>query len=386
MSRPSSGRSIDDDWVPVNIINHDVDVSEAFQIAIPTRQTQRQWGSPEAGRTSGRQSAAGNRPTRNIRLHGRPLSLTSTLLAIASSNTYSGTKRRRLIIDDVDLEQAVDLNLRTRLAPGYAQLRTYHPHLQPLPDLFSILREGPNDQCVRLLLASSLYVASQSLGVDPEAQRLREALAPAIQNLQHNVLAHQPSSFHAIQAFELLAMHAPFSPVLPFQIADPTSLGPARGVVGVALSIANTLNFNALVNGPLERWPNPDFWLWLGLRAAEAQMAFEEERPRKPPLLGEARALTWALTLPENDQQWLSAASIDNPAELLGKLAISDRLARLDELHDTYSRIRGVLETVTNVANFAATQAITEELEFYDSRLLEIDGRHDKVICTFSCC
>jgi hypothetical protein len=302
------------------------------------------------------------------------------LLSIASGNTYGNVKRRVVIVDDVDLDQLVDARLRTRLSPGYAQLRTFHPHLQPLADLFSILRETPGDLCVQLLLATAVFVASLSLGPDPEAQRLRDELAPTIQNLQHNVLAHQPSSFHAIQALELLALHAPLSPALPLQLTDPTALGPARGVIGVALNIANSLNFNAMVNGPLERWPNPDFWLWLGLRAGEAQMAFEDERPRKPALLGEARALTWALTSPENDQQWVSAASMDDPAELLGKLAVSDRLARLEELHDSYGRLRGILDTATTTVNFAGQQAIQEEIDFYNARLAEIDRRHDNIL------
>lgn len=370
-----------DDWGSVNVVNHDVDVSAAFQITIPLRLPQQQWDSPHGSVTSGLHSAPASTTPRNVRLHGHPLSLVGALLSIASSKTNDNMKRRVVSVHDVDLEQVVDPSLQARLAPGYAQLRTYHPHLQPLSDLLSILRRSPDDDsCVQLLLASAVFVASQSLGSDPEAQRLREVLAPTIQALQHSVLAHQPRSFHAIQALELLALHAPFSPVLPFQLADPASLGPARGLVGCALNIASNLNLNAMVNGPLEKWPNPDFWLWLGLRAAEAQMALEDERPRKPNHLGEARALTWALTSPENDQQWLSAASIDDHAELLGKLAVSDRLARLEEMHDTFFRLRGIMDTVTNVANYGCQQAVAEEIEYYHSRLVEVDGRHDKII------
>ncbi|BEJ17541.1 hypothetical protein CspHIS471_0609420 [Cutaneotrichosporon sp. HIS471] len=382
VSRPSSGGRSVDDWGPVNVINHDVDVSAAFQITITpaVAQPQAQWGSPQGSATSGRLSPPLPSPPRNVRLHGRPLSLVGALLSIASGRTYGNVKRRVVIVDDVDLDQLVDARLRALIGPGYAQLRTFHPHLQPLADLFSVLRETPGDRCVQLLLATAIFVASLSLGPDPEAQRLRDELAPTIENLQHNILAHQPSSFHAIQVLELLGLHAPLSPALPLKLTDPTALGPARGVIGVAINIANNLNFDAMVNGPLERWPNPDFWLWLGLRAGEAQIAFEDERPRKPPKLGEARALTWALTSPENDQQWVSAASMDDPAELLGKLVVSDRLARLEELHDSYSRLRGILDTVTNTVNYSGQQAIQEEVEFYNSRLAEIDRRHDNIL------
>ncbi|GMK57496.1 hypothetical protein CspeluHIS016_0403300 [Cutaneotrichosporon spelunceum] len=382
LSRPSSGGRSADDWGSANVVNHDVDVSAAFHITITSAgaQPQAQWGSPPGSTASGRQSASLPSPPRNVRLHGRPLSLLSALLSIASGKTYGNVKRRVVIVDDVDLDQLVGVGLRARIGTGYSQLRTFHPHLQPLADLFSILRETPRDPCVQLLLATALFVASLSLGPDPEAQRLRDELAPTIENLQHNVLAHQPSSFHAIQALELLGLHAPLSPALPLQLTDPTALGAARGVIGVALNIANSLNFDAMVNGPLERWPNPDFWLWLGLHAGEAQMAFEDERPRKPQKLGEARALTWALTSPENDQQWVSAASIDDPAELLGKLVVSDRLARLEELHDSYNRLRGILDNVTTTVNFGAQQAIQEEVDFYNSRLAEVDRRHDNIL------
>jgi hypothetical protein len=289
-----------------------------------------------------------------------------------------------MVIDDLDLEQCIGPFMRNRLAGGFAQLRTFHPHLQRLPDLFSLNREYPGDISIQLLLASSAYVALQSLPHDNEARALRDDLAPSVSRLQSLVLAQQPTSFYAIQALEVLTLQAPFAPALPFQLSDPKTVAPARGLVGVARNISEQLGFNTMVNSRVERWGNPDYWLWLGLRIGEAQIALEDERPRKPVLLADSRLSSAAMVNPDSQPLWTSPLSMEDPAELLGKLTICDRLARLDELHDCLGRFHNALENSSNVVNFDGATAIVEELQYYSRRMAAIDQRHDDVLGTLA--
>lgn len=359
----------------VNPIDHSVDISYAFPL--PFASSSSNW----QGRTGSASPPAETKSApRTIRTHGRPLTLLGSMLNVASRKPLASIPRRIMIADDLDLESLIEPAMRTRLAGGFSQLRTLHPHLQRLNDLFSLNRECPNDISIQLLLASSVYVALQSLPNDMDARVLRDDLAPSVVNLQNLVLAQQPTSFHAIQGLELLSLHAPFAPVLPFQLADPRTVAPARGLVGVAKNISEQLNFNALVNSRVERWPNPDYWLWLGLRISEAQAALEDERPRKPALLGESR-LSSAMLNPENEALWTSPFSTEDPAELLGKLTVCDRLARLDELHDCIGRLRSVLENSATIVNFNGAAAVVEELQYYAHRMSEVDQRHDDVLC-----
>lgn len=301
------------------------------------------------------------------------------MLSVASRQMFKGLKRKIVVVDDLDLDTTVDHTLRNRLAPGYAQLRTFHPHLQPLDELFSMSRNSV-DPSVILLAASALYVTSQSLPDDTDAKRMRVALGPSIGHLQHHILVQQPFSFHAIQALEILSLHAPFAPVLPFQLTDPRTLAPARGLSGIATNISVSLNFQSLVNCGIDRWTNPDFWLWLGMCAGAAQMSLEDERPRKLAILTDARSASASFVAPESDGLWSSAATSDDPAELLGKLAVCDRLARLEELHDGIGRLRGTLETTAAVPNFNAVQTILDEFEYFTRRMTAIDKRYEEIL------
>lgn len=317
-------------------------------------------------------------------MHGRPLTITAGMLNIAYAKMFEGLGRQIVVVDDGDLERLIEPVMRTRLAAGFAQLRTIHPHLQNLNELLGMYRESPADTPIQLLLTSTVYIAAQSLGSDSDGRRLRDELAPVISHLLQLVLAHQTSSFHAIQALEVLSLHVPFAPALPLQLTDPRTLAPARGLIGAACNISDMLNFNALVNSPIEHWPNPDYWLWLGVRIGEAQMALEDERPRKPALLSEARASAMELIAPDKEGLWTSVSFAEDSAELLGKLTVCDRLARLDELHDSLGRLRVVVDTASNVPNYNAVQGILDEVDHFGHRIAAVDKRHDDVLGEYS--
>jgi hypothetical protein len=355
----------------VNQVDYSVDISAAFPLVFQSR--------------AGSASPGGERSTQpTARMHGRPLTLLSSMLGTAastrSSSLPSTLMRRAILADDLDFARLIPSGMRGRLATAFTQLRTLHPHLQPLSDLFSLHREMPDDIAVQLLLAASVYVSLQALPWDSDARNVQDDLAPFVAHLTNLVLAQHPTSFHAIQALEVLALHAPLTPALPFQLADTRTVAPARGLISAARNISEQLNFNAFVNSRVERWPNPDYWLWLGLRVVESQAALEDERARKPALLAESRLSSAAMINPDSEALWLSPLSRDDPAELLGKLTICDRLARLDELHDCLGRLRGALDNAANIVNFKAATAVVDELQYYAYRMAAVDARHDDVL------
>lgn len=320
---------------------------------------------------------------RRVRLQGRPHFVTSSLLKLANGVRRPSHEVDLTIPPGQRVSHLVGAEMRRRLACAFDQVRTLHPHLQRLDDLFSMTEEREFDAALELLLATTLYVTIQSLPNTAETNSLREELVPHILKHEHFVLAKQTPCFYAIQALEVLTFHAPFSPALPYTPTDLRLLGPSRGLLGAALNISASVNFDNLVNSSrLERRDNPDFWLWLGIRATEAQMALEDVAPRKPALLAEARAGCDPLMLPENEQVWNSAGGIDDPSELLGKLTLCDRLARLDELHNTITRVRQILEIVTEIPNFPAAAAIENEIRSYRKLRAAIAQRHDRVIRT----
>jgi hypothetical protein len=127
------------------------------------------------------------------------------------------------------------------------------------------------------------------------------------------------------------------------------------------------------------RWESPETWLLLGIRAAEARSVLEDKLPRKPRSLAHARGIASMFTAPENSMLW----SIHDPSEapaVLGRLAICDQLARLEELIDALTRLRGILEKAAETPGFEATGPVTEQFRAFDRRLEELDERHDDIL------
>jgi hypothetical protein len=271
-----------------------------------------------------------------------------------------------------------DISDTEQIHARYKQLRVFHPHLQPLPDLFKI-HAASSDTSLTLLLATTIYLASWSLPSD-SAGGVRTKLAPLISHLQHRVLVHRPTSFYALQALEVLSLHAPFG-VLPYEYTDLGSLAPARGQVTIATSILDRLDIEVSCSSVSlsSQWENPETWLLLGVHTAEARLVLEVKFPRKPRGLGNARGIASIFTAPENSILWRIHEPDEAPA-VLGRLAICDQLARLEELIDALARLRGILEKAAETPGFDATEPVTEEFKAFDRRLEEIDARHDEIL------
>lgn len=336
---------------PVNVVSNTVDVAPVF----------------------------GDRSNSTLRLHGRPLTLVAELLSGAGKKLYDGIYRRIILSSDIRFAEIVSPAARRKLAPRIDLLRTYHPHLQDVDHLFDLLARHPDDISMQFLLSVAVFLGAQSLPEDAEMRRIRDQLGDVVTALLLQILAHRPESFYAIQALEIFSLYAPFAPALPFMLTDPRTLAQARGLVEASRQISEALNFQSLVlQCRFEPWGNPDFWLWAGVRVADAQAALEAARPRKPADLVSARAgidPVW-----KNDSLWAAAAVGDSPVENLGKLAVCDRLYRVDDLHNSLQRLYSILDAVVRDPSHSPVPLILHEVEAFYAKMAQQDQRHDQIL------
>lgn len=336
---------------PVNVVNNTIDVRPVF----------------------------GDRSNSTLRLHGRPLTLVSELLSGAGKKLYDGIYRRLIVSSDIRIEDTVDQAARKRLAPRIDLLRTYHPHLQDIDHLFDLLKRHPDDISMQFLLCVAVFLGAQSMPEDAGMRRIRDQLGDVVTTLLLLMLAHRPDSFYAIQALEICSLYAPFAPALPYLLTDPRTLAQGCGIVEASRQISEALNFSSLVlQCRFEPWGNPDFWLWAGVRVAEAQSVLEAARPRKPADLASARAgvdPVW-----KNDSLWAAAAVGDSPVENLGKLTVCDRLYRADDLHNSLQRLYSILDAVVRDPSHSPVPLILHEVEAFNAKMIAQDQRHDHIL------
>ncbi|ODN78552.1 hypothetical protein L202_04168 [Cryptococcus amylolentus CBS 6039] len=324
--------------------------------------------------------------TKSIKLHGRPLELACAMLRVAYGRNDKRGKRVRLEDDEVELEDLVDDDMRLRLRKGVAQLRTYHPHLDDLDSMMVEYRRNP-EPTIALLIATVVYLASAVLPPDVTVHNLRNALDAYIYQRRDSLLLHHPHTFFALQALELFITHCPFG-VLPLQPTNLQNLGVAKGLTAAARAISAQLCFEQLVqqllNGPgiAHNFYCGDLWLWLSLIASEAAAMLEESNPHKPKQLAEARSITDSF-LGMTDLGsclWRDGIGKEDMSVLVGKLALCDKVARLEEVLDGMARIKGVLEHSTTDLNVDPVIGILTEFDEYTRRTDAIDQRHDSMM------
>ena len=271
-----------------------------------------------------------------------------------------------------------------------ARLRTFHPYLETLPFLFSNhAADGTTSSA--LLLSLVIYLATLALPNDDELFNIRATLTPYIVFLRDSMLLSLPQSFIAIQALNLLCVHAPLG-VLPVQMTNPRSLAVARGQVFAASQIGAGLKFSSMVRHMTQvsrlhggsdhmRWEMADNWLYLSTCVAEAALALEEEVVKRPESLPEARELIEDFWASNNVAGiWSTGLHVLSPPELVGRLALCDRIARLSEIIDSCLRIRTNLDTAACEPAFDIVRAIGEELKYLTERLDAIDTKHDSIM------
>ncbi|WVQ79313.1 hypothetical protein IAT38_001410 [Cryptococcus sp. DSM 104549] len=320
--------------------------------------------------------------SKSIKLHGRPLELTSAMLRMAYGRSTKKGRRVRVEDDDMDLNVLIDDTMKARLQPGVSQLRTYHPHLDTLAAMFDDYNKAP--ECsIGLLIATVAYLASVCLPADPSIQQLRNDLTPYVYQRRDTLLLHTPHTFFALHAIELFITHCPFG-VLPLQPCNLQNLAVARGLTAVAKDIFQALNYQTLIESILSGpgvhyvFSCSDIWLWVALNAAEAAAMLEESNPQKPPHLAQARAVTDEFFRLQDDQSvWQNAIGQEDIAVLVGRLALCDKIARLEEVLDGMSRIRQVLELCASEPGVDPVAGILSEFEEYTRRTDELDKRHE---------
>ncbi|OWZ43840.1 hypothetical protein C356_03405 [Cryptococcus neoformans c45] len=334
--------------------------------------------------TRGVDGESGN--TLSIKLHGRPLELTCAMLRVAYGRKEKRGKRMRLEDDEIEVDVMIDEAMTARLAPGVSQLMTYHPHLDDLPTMFNEYRRNP-EPTIALLIATVAYLASSVLPPDSTIIHLRNELTPFIYQRRDFLLLHHPHTFFALQVLELFITHCPFG-ILPIQPANLQTLGVAKGVTAAAKDISSQLNFDKLIHqilaGPGLRhsFHCGDTWLWLALNAAEAAAMLEESNPQKPIQLAEARRITESFFkfTDEGACLWQERLGRAEITVLVGRLALCDKIARLEEVLDGMARIRGVLEHSASDPTVDPVRRILAEFEEYTKKTDEIDRRHEAMI------
>lgn len=263
---------------------------------------------------------------------------------------------------------------------------TYHPHLDDLPTMFNEYKRNP-EPTIALLIATVAYLASTVLPSDSTIIHLRNQLTPFIYQRRDFLLLHHPHTFFALQVLELFITHCPFG-ILPIQPTNLHTLGVAKGVTAAAKNISNKLNFDKLIHqilaGPGLRhsFHCGDVWLWLALNAAEAAAMLEESNPQKPVQLAEARRITESFFkfTDEGTCLWQERLGKGEITVLVGRLALCDKIARLEEVLDGMARIRGVLEHSASDPTVDPVRGILTEFEEYTKKTDEIDRRHEAMM------
>lgn len=248
----------------------------------------------------------------------------------------------------------------------------------------SLFSHRPDDADLSRPLLLCLVVYLSTLAIPATSgQRLRDALTPYIYALRDSVLQQLPYSFVTLQALEIMSVHAPYG-VLPLDTTSLSSLALARGTVQAAAAVSVELNASLMIRtmsrvGHVHTWLATDTWTWLSTCAAEAAFRVEDETPRVPASLAEARAIAELFYDREDLDVWRKGVGMLDEAEFLGRLYMCDRLLHLAELLDSVMRSRGVVETASKDPDFDATAAMDAEFRYAMSRLEDLDKKFQAV-------
>ena len=282
----------------------------------------------------------------------------------------------------------------TQTDPSVNRIRIFHPYVESLTSLYQTY-EAERSPSTALLLSTVIYLASMAAPQPvPEIftplRALRHKITPYLLFLRDNVLLTLPQSFHAVQALEMMATHGPLG-VMPTQLVNPRLLAVARGQVAAAVHISGLLRYISLVRQSLRvarynGWrlidsvETSDLWLWLDVVVSQARLTLDDETVERPEHLPEARNVVNELFAGDYQEMWRSALQNVDPTELLGRLAVSERIIRLSEVIDCIIRIRGAFEAACADWSYDVVGVISEELRYISQRLDDLDVKHDSIM------
>lgn len=269
------------------------------------------------------------------------------------------------------------------LTRRYTQLRTFHPYLDPFHAQFD--RLGSSSACNdQLLLSLIIYLCTFPLPPSSAVTQIRAHLRPKIAYLRDRVLLTAPQAFSTIHALDLLCTHGPLG-VVPLQLADLSDLNAARGQLAILQSVGTGLGFKRLFNtfmmlGRDHNWISSDTWLYISVAATELAAALEDEVSRAPPSLADVRPLTSGWMEEGGERLWIDGLGKLEPADLVGRLALCDRLNRMAEVVDALDRLRGIMESVSADVTFNAVDAIQAEVNGFQANMELCDARYAAIM------
>ena len=189
-----------------------------------------------------------------------------------------------------------------------------------------------------------------------------------------------PMAHAAAQAFELFSLHSP-SGVLPWETADFNKLSLTRGQVEIPLNGLDITRLLAPSPGQkLELWNEDHTWVWLGLMAAQAKLALEDEDVYMPPLLETAATLVQGYLHRDSADLWTSADAPEATAVTIGKLGICDRITRLWLVHASLEKLRRLLDTLVGNPLFNIYPEVQEEVQGAIQQCTDLDARHESLL------
>ena len=266
--------------------------------------------------------------------------------------------------------------------PSVLSLKTYHPWLSTLDEQFQKYDAKSCTDPATLLLALVIYLASTS--IPAQTHQLRSTLTSLIGSLRDSLLLHIPSSLAAIQALELLSLHAPLG-ALPWEQVHFHNLSVGRGQLSTALAIQQSLGSQAFSFrpdvDPFVHWEYREFWLWMSLVADQARVVLEDEvqELRTPPELADAKLLAERILASGSLHLWSDATSDSDCADLVGRLGVCHRIIRLSLVHETLKAYRSALEGLASDAFYNLVGDVTRLMNEFEVKQRTIEAQYDRI-------
>jgi hypothetical protein len=149
-------------------------------------------------------------------------------------------------------------------------------------------------------------------------------------------------------------------------------------------SISASLGFDRLFAsirhlGSEHVWLTTDAWLYMTIAAQEASASLENEVAKAPASLNEVRYLAIEWLEEQSEQRWRGGV-LHEPADMVGRLSVCDRIARIAEVLDSLERFRLIMEQAANEPSFNAVEAVLQEFGLFAQHMERCETRHDAIL------
>lgn len=223
------------------------------------------------------------------------------------------------------------------------QLLSIVPYVLPLKTLCIRHTREPSIPNT-LLFYMTAYLSALTLSPDEVIARLLDDLAAGIDTYCRLLFLSQTPSIAAVQAFDLLAIFAPFG-TLPGRSASPHRVLVARGHIANARSISRTIG--------LDHNTRSDIWTWLSVCASSASYTLEDWSCSDCPEIFNAQVVSDTM---------MGMIFVHDEPECLAQLLLCERIARLAVIFEALAAFKHALQGSIDNTFFDAQSAITGAL------------------------